>query len=89
MRLKTDKRFCCLGVLCDISPEIGTWHHFAKYGDIPCWGFGTDDDRSDLNFDLRQELRLSYNDMKTLMDMNDNDKKSFKEISQWIKENVE
>jgi hypothetical protein len=64
--LKLDGRFCCLGVLCDIS-KAGKWNN----GIYVC---GKDeDDESDINvpITLADQVGLPYNTQSELIDMND------------------
>lgn len=82
-------RNCCLGVLCrvlgleqreaptnrGIIPGIG----FVRQG---VW-FNTVLDRS-----LRDELGISLTQMNTLIEMNDDRKRSFMEIAEWIKKHL-
>ncbi len=79
--LRSDRGFCCLGVLCDVS-GTGTWERsdgtgefqfsqgrFGYYGLLPA--------------SLRESLGLSWDLMQTLIRMNDLSECSFVEIADY------
>jgi hypothetical protein len=78
-RLRNQDRYCCLGVLCDVSPK-GTWtttslgatfdHRLmAPPATVLAWA------------------GLATEDMHMLMNMNDNGR-SFRKIARWIDEHL-
>lgn len=72
---------CCLGVLCDIRPDV-KWH---QGGDASVDG----DDRNDtmLPFGLGQAVGIKWDIENMLTSMND-EGKSFDEIADWIEANL-
>lgn len=85
--------YCCLGVACRIEYPL----HYLKNSKGDSFGLtinkGTGSD--DLKYELHkipEELKGNSHDNKLvgeLTEMNDNDEKSFKDIANWIEENVE
>ena len=74
-------QYCCLGVLCDISNK-SDW---VKPGHS--WEYLGQD--VELNFELREELGLSGRAMTSLIEMNDEDTRSFNDIADYIEANYE
>lgn len=79
--------FCCLGVLCDtVNPEGWTgpqrdWWYYAA-GDEEGTSFA---DLCDLHQHL---LGLSQAHIEILIEMNDNERRSFPQIADWIEKNL-
>lgn len=76
--------FCCLGVLCDVAaPEA--W-------DDDMWAYGKDEDRKEevgnLPFRFRLKTGITDTNERDLIRLNDQDKKSFAEIANWIEGNL-
>ena len=81
-RLKDLDGYCCLGVLCDIlQPELWVEEEVGKFSMQNFVGV--------LPSDVRHKADIP-GDGSTgkLMGMNDQDKLSFDEISDWIEENL-
>ena len=68
----TDYAYCCLGVLCDIV-DPKAWHGSA-HGE--CVG--------SLTRETQAALGISFVHEALLIGMNDDEKKSFREIADWI-----
>lgn len=82
--LKTREGFCCLGVLCDVIDNT-KWNdynntHYQTYG--PSKKVASTD--GDINLFFFGNSGISRG---TLMDMNDCENKSFKEIADYIENN--
>lgn len=78
-RLRTTSgEYCCLGVLCDITAPA-KWHKEAD----GTWHFGDDDSWSSPPTDLLPTLKAN-----SLIDLNDDDGKTFPEIADWIEANL-
>ena len=74
-RLQRGDEYCCLGVLATVCDKMGS--------DIRADSFALDEGKlEDLGI---KDANMIQN---TLIQMNDRDKKSFKEIAQWIKVNL-
>lgn len=83
-KLRTRTGYCCLGVLCDItdrgswSRSDSRWYHRGVSGSLPR--------------EIREELLITRENEKRLVEMNDGDdvirKHTFKEIAAWIDENL-
>lgn len=75
-KLKVADRFCCLGVLCEIS-GMGKWKRSRYYvGDF-------ESENTDLPFQLLNAVGLGRRHTSSLMTLND-EGKTFKEISKEI-----
>lgn len=73
-----DKRYCCLGVACEVAGRK------SKF--IPVYGlykFGAE--TVNISFRFQKTIGLTDEDVSTLIVMNDNQKKSFKEIATWLR----
>src|SRR5271166_2256567 len=82
LALRVGSRYCCLGVLCDISGA--KWRNF---GFIPGYSAGelqgqTEDEA--LSGEFRRSVGLTKRQVSHLMDMNDGRGKSFEEIADYI-----
>lgn len=81
-RLKThDNKFCCLGVLCDIS-ETGKWK-VSSFGENSF----VDDSYGDTNvymppFEALTKVGLDYEDASELATKNDTQEHTFEEIAE-------
>lgn len=85
----SDGRYCCLGVLCDVAGAV--WTETAPIGSMArfaCSVNGTLSSISTLGPNLYKELGLDCSREITLWGMNDNTGASFKEIADWIEQNV-
>ena len=77
----TSDSYCCLGVLCDImNPEGWTLDDGLYIFEDRFFGV--------LSPELRSKTGVNQKIHSTVMDMNDIEKKPFKEIAQWIQENA-
>ena len=72
-------KYCCLGVLCEISKAEKIWRDAYGYLGSDSYVFVPDR--------LAEEIDLQNNDQIDLAAMND-DGKSFREIANWIEENL-
>lgn len=85
--LKCHSKFCCLGVLCDLS-ELASWEKHESDDGV----FLFTDDEFELSSCLLKEFGLSAGQQRKLVNMNDGsyeDKRhSFPEIADWIEANV-
>jgi hypothetical protein len=80
--LNLNGRFCCLGVLCEITNDI---HKTARRVDDFTLYFGGDGIVSPTAVEF---FGLPEFASYRLMDMNDIELKSFSEIADWIEENL-
>lgn len=78
--------FCCLGVLCDVSGE-GEWTHTRCKG-YSYWKEGKEADVNVLPLFVSNFANLTDVEEEVLIDKNDGDGLSFKEIADWIEENI-
>jgi hypothetical protein len=94
LKKRTDDIYCCLGVLCEVSPEL----HFVSLANQNTNGgylCAFDGDNTDLlnstqlpnKFSVRENL-TKYT--RSLINMNDNieNPSSFSDIANWIEENI-
>jgi hypothetical protein len=86
--LRHDDEYCCLGVLCDLVHDFGKWGKPDRLG-IYCYetkDFG----RASMTLPtpLRVSCGISVEDMNHLIDMNDDGRKSFDEIANYIEEHL-
>jgi hypothetical protein len=81
-------QYCCLGVACDISAKrgIGDWHNI-DYSESMRFAFITDSITS-IPSPLRVELGITPDQQQTLIDLNDEQDKSFDEIADYIETNL-
>jgi len=85
----SDWRFCCLGVLCEAA---GTKAKFitddkTRYqDDFKVARYGDSD--ATLNENLRRKYGITLDETEKLMELNDNEKWSFKRIATWIEKNL-
>lgn len=83
--LNDGQGFCCLGVLCDLmNPDgwdSGLWSQDWE-AEEPQWCDG------DLDSSTRLRVGLSSDSEVTLIRMNDEEKKNFTEIADWIEEHL-
>ena len=98
-RLRNNRdEFCCLGVLCDISGE-GEWTHTCdisgegEWTHTRCKGYsywkeGKEADVNVLPLFVSNFANLTDVEEEVLIDKNDGDGLSFKEIADWIEENI-
>lgn len=84
LRSENDK-FCCLGVLCDISGE-GEWEHLPDGG--YSYKRGEEAQSSVLPQFLADVVDLADGQEGKLVDMNDGHWLNFLQISEWIEENI-
>lgn len=80
-QLRSDDRYCCLGVLCDITGHLKP-RSFDWMNDFPDMDYRCNDDDA-----IREFKGLSAATQKTLAHLNDNGS-SFKEIAAYISRNV-
>jgi hypothetical protein len=83
-----DKReYCCLGVLCRIAglPEVkldfDNEIEFHMPDKSSC-------DAKELNSDMRKFFGITKRQMEILIEKNDDEQLSFKEIANWIEKNI-
>lgn len=87
-KLKTDKGYCCLGVLCEVAGLQGEVSRYYSSPDRTIYMFGTHSEVSFFPEELRSIACISEKNRRVLMEMNDNDRKSFAEIADWIQRNL-
>lgn len=91
-RLKNyENKFCCLGVLCDILPNEGSWKDYdKKYQSSSDFILKETKEVSNghLPLSLIKKFQLSELQVRKLVDMNDTEKKTFKEIAAYISRNM-
>ena len=87
MLRNANDEYCCLGVLCDISGQ-GQWRENALET-YSYWKEGEEADANVLPPFVSDFTNLSSVEEEMLVDKNDGDGLSFKEIADWIEENVE
>lgn len=83
----TSDRYCCLGVLVDVSGfQWGTTHkHAYQYGFHSDLGYRN---CTGLNDQQQVELGIDYDTMNKLMGMNDGQGATFTEIANWIDQHI-
>lgn len=76
-----DDRFCCLGVLCNLIPDL-VWTSEDRNG----WSAHYDEARSFglLPYTLRDELGISGERVDELTELNDQQGRDFNQIADWI-----
>lgn len=75
--------YCCLGVLCDLSGDLGHWEADLRFNDGKTYS-GTFPQQCILKW-----AGLSVNAAEELASMNDSEPPvSFEEIARWIDENL-
>jgi hypothetical protein len=85
-RLRDGDAYCCLGVACEVS-GLGTWRrHDDGRGDV--YATPTGILYGWLPRGLRDELGLDENTQSKLMQLNDDEGRTFAEIADWYEENV-
>ncbi len=88
--LKRDGRYCCLGVLCEVTNPPG-WDPAGgeiKYVESSDGENEEYADDQELPFVTLDHFELSTDQAGDLMDMNDCLGKSFPEIADWIEANI-
>jgi hypothetical protein len=78
--LRTDNKFCCLGVLCNII-DPNKWDFDRGFFNYSGWETAIPDN-------LLEQLEISLVQQNELIELNDKKGSNFKEIAQWIKENL-
>ena len=71
---------CCLGVLCRVAKVKG-----KKCSSYTIFSYNN---TGSLGGHLRSKFEISLPEQEKLIDMNDNKKKNFNEISNWIEKNL-
>lgn len=80
--LRNMNKYCCLGVLCDIHPDVKFTGNRAKHSkDL----FYTD---GGLSSTFREKMELTLDECRELVRMNDRKGNSFMEIADFIEENL-
>lgn len=85
--------YCCLGVLCDIAVKDGKgeWYDLAPDEGGEHWNFRDEADgfsSTGLTRKIKDWSGIGFLDQDTLVHMNDGQGRSFKEIAQYIEENL-
>lgn len=80
-KLKGNGRHCCLGVACELLPGF-------KWGQSYKDSHPTKTDDVSLNYIIRKLIGLSIAEEAVLINMNDEQRKSFKEIADHISKNL-
>lgn len=85
----TDRGHCCLGVLCEILKEEGKIISQIQDDDKVCEYYGKEDvlSSSDIPTTILTEIGLSVNAETNLINMNDDEHKTFAEIADYIESN--
>lgn len=79
-RIGDEPGYCCLGVLCEVAGlEQNAFGHFKM---VDGWA-GSEPSPAQL-----AEWGITIDEANDLIQMNDNDRLPFPEISEWIKENL-
>ena len=81
------QRYCCLGVLCEIS-GLGEWTEEPSYSNVHEFIYNRGHFASNLPPAMREALGISDDDIETLVNMNDLTKASFTQIADWIERNL-
>jgi hypothetical protein len=81
-RLKLQDRYCCLGVLCDVS-DTG---RFSIAGDFIRHDYSVM--RTTLDSNMSSDLGVDYDTRDRLIRMNDSLGYTFPEIANWIEVNL-
>jgi hypothetical protein len=87
--LRNDDEFCCLGVLCDVIDQNG-WENYQddRVTTIALWKFANDEYETSFgeNGPAVQLTGLSAEIQDKLIELNDKDRASFKQIADYIEE---
>jgi hypothetical protein len=85
-----DNEYCCLGVLCELDARRtgNRWSDKSLRMPHPHHGYSYDGNSFELSIYLLEKYNISPGIQQHLMEMNDKGK-SFIEIAQWIKENIQ
>lgn len=82
--LKRDNRYCCLGVLCNIHPEVeeilldtSIYYKYKK-----------DESNGYLPDSLCRSMKIKEEEMTKLTEMNDHNELNFDQIADWIENNL-
>jgi hypothetical protein len=76
--------FCCLGVLCDVV-QSNAW---TPKKDAPAYWLHNNESSTTVGYDIRDSIGLASAAIDNLIHLNDSFKKDFKEIADWIEENL-
>lgn len=80
LRSNTREAFCCLGVLCEISPDIERVASGYTYQDESLFSSFSERTATSIGLTLSQQT--------TLVCMNDQEMRTFPEIANWIESNI-
>ena len=81
-----DSEFCCLGVLCHISPLVKIKQHAGDF-DVT-YTDGASVSSSKIPSWYRERLGITRDEQDALVSLNDEDKAPFDEIADWIEVNL-
>lgn len=81
-QLSDGKKFCCLGVLCDVMAHP-LWEHDNDYDAQMML-----DELWEIPPALRKRCEITCREQTKLIDLNDSENKTFSEIADWIEENL-
>lgn len=84
--LNANDKYCCLGVLCEIHPEIEKNRDDAINNGYLFY-YGNKQMRSVLNSAFRKEVGIDDNQQSTLISMNDSGY-TFNQIADWIEDKI-
>lgn len=88
MCLRSDDRFCCLGVLCDIiSPEWETIYK-GTANERNVFKYGDSNYVSSLPAELQKKINIQNSELDQLINMNDLTGLNFEQIANWIDESL-
>lgn len=82
--LKCDEGYCCLGVLCEIHPNV----EFIEKNGMTGFSYKGEFMYGLLSHHFVEDIKLGLDDMRALSTMNDLRGKTFDEIADWIEKNV-
>lgn len=90
--LRIDDTYCCLGVLCEVA-ELGKWSPLLNDDDEPTGMYWMEFNAGDRDADLllisvRESIGLDAEGHKACWRMNDDERKSFSEIADYIEQNL-
>lgn len=80
-----NKGHCCLGVLCEIHPNLdfGGGPDFELFHEGECYGT-----QADLPFSVLDEIGLTKDEQDHLIFLNDTENKTFTEIADYIERKI-
>ncbi len=84
-QLRHEGKFCCLGVLCSTLQKTGDGKYLSKTDEF---FIGEVNESVVLPDSLRESIFMTGTEQSRLIEMNDSDGKSFKEIADYVEKKI-